>query len=82
MRKHGINASFSAILAQSAVRTNLFDTEDPTHCLTHSEIADRERHATHVETSKVNVPFAMRLLSLECEAMGVGMQLRVGDDGA
>ena len=57
------------------------DAEDTTVYASHNEIVDRERRATNVETTTVNVPFAMRLLSQECEAMGVGMHMQVGGKG-
>ena len=51
-------------------------TEDPTDYKSHTDICDpNEQRKTNVESSKVNVPFATRLFSQECEAMGVGMRL-------
>ena len=56
-------------------------TEDPTDYKAHADICDpRERRRTNVETTTINVPFATRLFSQECEAMGVGMRLVPGGE--
>ena len=51
------------------------DTDDPSAYHSHADVVDREPRKTNAVTSKVNVPFATRLLSQECETMGVGMHL-------
>lgn len=50
-------------------------TEEPTDYKSHTDICDpNEQRKTNVDSSKVNVPFATRLFSQECEAMGVGIR--------
>jgi DNA-directed RNA polymerase beta subunit len=52
------------------------DASDVEATLSHAEVVDADRRPTNVHTTKVNVPFAMRLLTQECEAMGVGVHLQ------
>lgn len=51
------------------------DTSDVRTYHSHGEAVERERVATNVTGTPVNVPFAFRLLSQECEAMGMGVHL-------
>ena len=51
------------------------DATDMTDFKTHADVAHKDTRKTNVKTSRVAVPFAMRLLSQECEAMGVGMHM-------
>lgn len=51
------------------------ETDDVTDYKAHSDVVQNETLRTNEPVSKVNVPFATRLLSQECEAMGVGMRM-------
>ena len=51
------------------------DATDMTDFKTHADVAHQDTRKTNVKMSRVAVPFAMRLLSQECESMGVGMHL-------
>lgn len=51
------------------------DATDMTDFKTHVDVAHKDTHKTNIKTSRVAVPFAMRLLSQECEAMGVSMHM-------
>lgn len=61
------NGGFREYLANDA--TNMSDVK------AHADVVQNDVVQTNIETSKVNVPFATRLLSQECEAMGLGMHL-------
>lgn len=51
------------------------DATDVRDVKSHADVVQNEVVQTNLETSNVHVPFAMRLLSQECEAMGLGMHL-------
>ena len=77
-----VRTSMAALHEDGGFRQYLStQTEDPTDYKAHADICDpRERRRTNVETATVNVPFATRLFSQECEAMGVGMRLVPGGE--
>ena len=51
------------------------NTDDVTDYKAHADVVQHETVRTNEPVCKVNVPFATRLLSQECEAMGIGMRL-------
>ena len=77
-----VRTSMAALHEDGGFRQYLStQTEDPTDYKAHADICDPlERRRTNVETTTVNVPFATRLFSQECEAMGVGMRLVAGGE--
>lgn len=54
------------------------DATNVSRTLAHAEVVDRERRPTNRDTARVHVPFAMRLLTMECEAMGMGVHMETG----
>jgi DNA-directed RNA polymerase II subunit RPB2 len=51
------------------------DAMNVTDFKSHRDVVQKERLRTNEPECTVNVPFATRLLSQECEAMGVGMRM-------
>jgi DNA-directed RNA polymerase beta subunit len=51
------------------------EATDVTDYKSHADVVRNETVRTNIPTSQVNVPFSTRLLTQECEAMGVGMHL-------
>ena len=48
---------------------------DATDFKTHAEVVQNETIRNNAPTSTVNIPFSTRLLTQECEAMGVGVRM-------
>lgn len=51
------------------------DETDLQNVKPHADVVQHDVVQFNADTSKVNVPFATRLLTQECEAMGIGMHL-------